>query len=145
STRTTSAAAAGGGRGRGCGWGSRRWAWRQSSASASGWGGGGPRRQVCNLPAFPAGYNPAATGRNPAMDRSNHYEAAFEAWLQEQRLCYVAVDETRRCVLGDGPVKNLDFVVYGPAGARLVVDVKGRRFPGGRGGRKRRVRESRSA
>src|SRR5207248_6745570 len=76
------------------------------------------------------------------MDRSNHYEAAFEAWLQEQRLCYVAVDETRRCVLGDGPVKNLDFVVYGPAGARLVVDVKGRRFPGGRGGRKRRVWES---
>ena len=28
------------------------------------------------------------------MDRSNHYEAAFEAYLQWHRLCYVAVDET---------------------------------------------------
>ena len=76
------------------------------------------------------------------MDRSNHYEAAFEGWLQEQRLCYVAVDETRRCFLGDSPVKSLDFVVYGPAGARLVVDVKGRRFPSGKPGRQRRVWEN---
>jgi hypothetical protein len=76
------------------------------------------------------------------MDRSNHYEAAFEAWLQDERLCYIAVDETRRCVLGDSPVKSLDFVVYGPAGARLVVDVKGRRFPGGPPGRPRRVWEN---
>ena len=35
------------------------------------------------------------------MDRSNHYEAAFEAYLQWHRLCYVAVDETRRAWLGD--------------------------------------------
>jgi hypothetical protein len=53
------------------------------------------------------------------VDRSNHYEAAFEGWLQQQRLCYVAVDETRRCVLGEGPVKSLDFIVYGPGGAVL--------------------------
>jgi hypothetical protein len=51
--------------------------------------------------------------------------------LQEQGLCYVAVDETRRAVLGDVPVKNLDFIVLGPTGARLLVDVKGRQFPGG--------------
>ena len=65
------------------------------------------------------------------MDRSNPYESAFEAFLQEQGLCYVAVDETRRAVLGDVPVKNLDFIVLGPTGARLLVDVKGRQFPGG--------------
>ena len=35
------------------------------------------------------------------MDRSNHYEGAFEAYLQWHRLCYVAVDETRRSMLGD--------------------------------------------
>lgn len=75
------------------------------------------------------------------MDRSNHYEAAFEAYLQERRLCYVAVDETRRAILGDSKVKSLDFVVYGPEGARLVVDVKGRRFPAGKPEKPRRVWE----
>ena len=73
------------------------------------------------------------------MDRSNHYEAAFEAWLQAQRLCYVAVDETRRCVLDEPSLKSLDFIVYGPRGARLVIDVKGRRFPGGKPDKPRRV------
>jgi hypothetical protein len=75
------------------------------------------------------------------MDRSNHYEAAFEAYLQWHRLCYVAVDETRRTWLGDLRVKNLDFIVHGDAGARLLVDVKGRCFPSG-GDRPRRVWES---
>jgi len=65
------------------------------------------------------------------MDRSNPYEAAFEAYLQEQGLCYVAVDETRRAMLGETPVKNLDFIVLGPCRSRLLIDVKGRRFPGG--------------
>jgi len=74
------------------------------------------------------------------MDRSNHYEAAFEAYLQWHRLCHVAVDETRRSQLGDLRVKSLDFIVYGNTGARLLVDVKGRRFPSG-GSRPRRVWE----
>jgi hypothetical protein len=65
------------------------------------------------------------------MDRSNHYEAAFEAYLQWHRLCYVAVDETRRSMLGEERIKNLDFIVHGEKGARLLVDVKGRRFPSG--------------
>jgi hypothetical protein len=75
------------------------------------------------------------------MDRSNHYEAAFEAYLQWHRLCYVAVDETRRAMLGDSRVKSLDFIVHGDAGARLLIDVKGRRFPTGSPGRQRRVWE----
>src|SRR5437899_10112050 len=79
--------------------------------------------------------------RRGAMDRSNHYEAAFEAYLQWHRLCYVAVDETRRAQLGDIRVKNLDFIVYGEGGSRLLVDVKGRRFPTGSTGRERRVWE----
>jgi hypothetical protein len=76
------------------------------------------------------------------MDRTNHYELAFESFLQARRLCYVAVDETRRALLGDVPVKSLDFMVFGRDGARLVVDVKGRRFPGGKPKRPRRVWES---
>lgn len=76
------------------------------------------------------------------MDRSNHYEAAFEAYLQWHRHCYVAVDETRRSVLGETRVKNLDFIVHGEGGGRLLVDVKGRRFPGGSRQKPRRVWES---
>jgi len=75
------------------------------------------------------------------MDRSNHYEAAFEAYLQAHRLCYVAVDETRRAMLGETRVKSLDFIVYGDCGSRLLIDVKGRRFPGGKPDRPRRVWE----
>ena len=76
------------------------------------------------------------------MDRSNHYEAAFEAYLRARRLGYVAVDETHRASLDDEPVKSLDFIVHGPHGAKLLVDVKGRRFPGGPKDRPRRVWES---
>src|SRR5439155_5475088 len=81
------------------------------------------------------------TRRTTAMDRSNHYEAAFEAYLQWHRHCYVAVDETRRAMLGEVRVKSLDFIVYGEHGARLLVDVKGRRFPTGSPERQRRVWE----
>ena len=73
------------------------------------------------------------------MDRSNHYEAAFEAYLRERRLCYIAVDESRRSLLDEGPVKSLDFIVYGDDTARLLVDVKGRKFPGGTDEKPRRV------
>jgi hypothetical protein len=65
------------------------------------------------------------------MDRGNHYETAFEAYLRDRRLGYVAVDESRRASLDDEPVKNIDFIVYGLDGARLLVDIKGRKFPGG--------------
>src|ERR1700739_3446432 len=75
------------------------------------------------------------------MKRSNEYELAFEAYLQWHRLCYVAVDETRRAMLRAPPRKSPDFIVLGGEGARLVVDVKGRRFPMGPPERPRRVWE----
>jgi hypothetical protein len=71
------------------------------------------------------------------MDRGNHYEAAFEAYLQENHLGYIAVDQTRRSLWGPTPVKSLDFILFGEADARFVVDVKGRRYPGGRSPRPR--------
>ena len=76
------------------------------------------------------------------MKRSNSYEAAFEGYLQWHRLCYVAVDEGRRALFGETPLKNLDFIVYGACGSRLLVDVKGRRFPTGSEKKPRRVWES---
>jgi hypothetical protein len=63
------------------------------------------------------------------MDRDNHYEAAFEAYLRDARLAYVPVNEARRSSLDDEPVKSLDFIVYGLNDTRLLIDVKGRKFP----------------
>jgi hypothetical protein len=61
--------------------------------------------------------------------RSNHYDAAFEAYLRTARIPYVAVDESRRALLAEASLKSLDFIVYAEKRANLLVDVKGRRFP----------------
>ena len=66
--------------------------------------------------------------------RTNHYERAFEQFLRRRGMPYVAVDERRRSLLGAVKLKNADFLVSGGAGGRWVVDVKGRRFGGPRGG-----------
>jgi len=76
------------------------------------------------------------------VKRSNHYEAAFEAYLRDRGIPYVAVDEARRTVLqpasntpGDSEItlKSLDFIVSPAQGPlRWLIDVKGRRFPSGR-------------
>lgn len=65
-------------------------------------------------------------------NRDNHYEAAFEAYLRARHVPYVAVDESRRSLLGDGSLKSLDFIVSsGASPTRWLIDVKGRRFPSG--------------
>lgn len=65
------------------------------------------------------------------MDRANPYEAAFEAFLRERRVPFLAVDEARRTLFPDASVKSPDFVLFHATGQRILVDVKGRRFPGG--------------
>lgn len=66
--------------------------------------------------------------------RDNHYEAAFEAYLREREVAYLAVDEAKRSVPSCGSLKNVDFIVT-PPGQRMawLTDVKGRRFPAGKG------------
>ena len=65
--------------------------------------------------------------------RGNHYEAAFERFLRNQRIPYVAVDETCRSLSAEGSIKSLDFIVSPADGpCSWLVDVKGRRFPSGR-------------
>lgn len=63
--------------------------------------------------------------------RDNHYEAAFEGFLRDRLIPYVAVDETKRAKLGDASLKSLDFIVSTPLGISWLVDVKGRKFPSG--------------
>lgn len=65
------------------------------------------------------------------MIRSNHYEAAFEAYLRSRNIGFVAVDEAKRSILGENAIKSVDFIVVGPESSRLIVDVKGRKFPSG--------------
>ena len=63
--------------------------------------------------------------------RSNHYELAFEAYLREQRVAYVAVNEQRRSLVEQGSLKNLDYIVSPSDSVSLLIDVKGRQFPSG--------------
>jgi hypothetical protein len=70
--------------------------------------------------------------------RDNHYDVAFEAYLRERQISYVAVDEARRSPGGNDAtagqtLKSLDFIVSPRETAvSWLVDVKGRHFPAGR-------------
>jgi hypothetical protein len=64
------------------------------------------------------------------MKRDNHYERAFEAYLRDRGIPYVAVDEAKRARMGDRSLKSLDFIVSSTQNSWLV-DVKGRLFPSG--------------
>ena len=68
------------------------------------------------------------------MDRRNHYEIAFEAFLRDLRLPYVAVDESKKALFSGSKLKSFDFVVYSKSGPNLLVDVKGRKATGEAGG-----------
>jgi len=75
------------------------------------------------------------------MNRDNHYEVAFEAFLRERGVATLPIIEARRSYLDDSEIKSPDFLVVGPAETRYVVDVKGRKFPG-RGRRSHKVWEN---
>lgn len=60
------------------------------------------------------------------MDRKIHYEAAFEAFLRDRGIPYVAVDEAKKALFSSAKLKSFDFVVYSKSGPNLLVDVKGR-------------------
>ena len=66
-------------------------------------------------------------------DRSVHYEAAFEAFLRDRGIPYVAVDEAKKALFAGAKLKSFDFVVYRPEGKNLLVDVKGRKLTPPRG------------
>ncbi len=63
--------------------------------------------------------------------RGNHYELAFESYLRDHRVAYVAVNEQRRSLTTEGSLKSLDFIVFPSDTVSLLTDIKGRRFPSG--------------
>jgi len=79
--------------------------------------------------------------------RRHHYERAFETFLRQRRIPYVAVDEARKALLPpdasfrvagstttdagssvatDNALKSFDFVLYGDR-CNFLIDVKGRK------------------
>ncbi len=68
-------------------------------------------------------------------NRSNHYEAAFEAFIRSLRVPCVAIDEAKRAIFGEEGLKNPDFLLYPRFGTNLVVEVKGKRSKNRRGRR----------
>lgn len=62
--------------------------------------------------------------------RRFHYDQAFEQYLRDRTIPYIAVDEAKRALQAGRPPKSLksfDFVVYSQSGPNLLVDVKGRK------------------
>lgn len=64
-------------------------------------------------------------------DRNVHYEAAFEEFLRQRGIPYVAVDEAKKALFANAKLKSFDFVVYSRSGPNLLIDVKGRQFRDG--------------
>jgi hypothetical protein len=71
--------------------------------------------------------------------RRHHYEQAFEHYLRDRRVPYVAVNEARKALvpetassrLGskDASLKSFDFVLYGEP-TNLLAEIKGRKVGG---------------
>jgi hypothetical protein len=60
----------------------------------------------------------------------NHYERAFENWLIENHIRYIAVDERKKQAFAHGKIKSFDFILYPAHGRVIIAEVKGRRFKG---------------
>lgn len=67
------------------------------------------------------------------MNQKNHYESAFECFLRSRKIPYFSNRQEHRNQLPNGQtLKNFDFVVSHPNQGHWIVDIKGRRFPGGK-------------
>lgn len=62
-------------------------------------------------------------------NKGTHYEQAFEAYLQHLAIPYVGVDQAKKAVFAGEEIKSFDFIVYPRHGRKVLVDVKGRKYP----------------
>ncbi len=60
----------------------------------------------------------------------NQYERAFENWLIDNRIDYIAIDEYKTAEFGHPEIKSFDFLVHLPGGQIVIAEVKGRSFKG---------------
>ena len=60
----------------------------------------------------------------------NQYERAFENWLVDNRIQYVAVDESKRAAFGRSNIKSFDYLLYPRNQQIIIAELKGRSFKG---------------
>ena len=60
----------------------------------------------------------------------NHYERAFQNWLIDHRIQYVALDRCKATEFAHSGIKVFDFMLHLPNGKKIIAEVKGRRFKG---------------
>ncbi len=70
------------------------------------------------------------------MKRHVHYEMAFQDYLQQSCVPYVAVDEAKKASFRDAKLKSFDFIVYAASQANWLTDIKGRRWTRRKGARR---------
>ncbi len=58
----------------------------------------------------------------------SHYELAFENFLRDKGLLYIAVNEAKRPIYKGQRVKNFDFIIY-TGRSMILADIKGKQFP----------------
>ncbi len=58
----------------------------------------------------------------------NHYEKAFESWLKDNGVQYLAVDQQKRAAFSKSKIKSFDFLFYTPDSNAYIAEVKGRKF-----------------
>ncbi|MBN1788123.1 MAG: HYExAFE family protein [Sedimentisphaerales bacterium] len=65
-----------------------------------------------------------------AMLSGNHYERAFQAWLKDNGVQYLTVDQQKRAAFARNKIKSFDFIFYSPDAQAWLAEVKGRKFSG---------------
>ena len=60
----------------------------------------------------------------------NHYERAFQNWLIDHQIDYVALNEEKEIELGRNGIKSFDFLLELKDGRGIIAEIKGRRFKG---------------
>jgi hypothetical protein len=58
----------------------------------------------------------------------NHYEKAFESWLKDNGIQYLAVDQQKRAAFSRSKIKSFDFLFYAPDSNAYIAEIKGRKF-----------------
>ena len=59
-----------------------------------------------------------------------NYEQAFENWLIDNHVQYVAVDQQKRRIFARSKIKSFDFLLYPSNSQPVIAEVKGRKFKG---------------
>jgi len=58
----------------------------------------------------------------------NHYEKAFESWLKDNGIQYLAIDQQKRAAFSRSKIKSFDFLFYTQDSKAYIAEIKGRRF-----------------